>query len=233
MTMYFVGSLFILAIMVHHSSASFCVCKAGLQSTAYQKVIDYACGQGVDCSPIGPNGQCANSNGLQGHCSFAANSYYSKNSAKGATCDFEGSAQLTNSDPSGGGCSFSATSGSGLTSNGTTTPGTTVPTTSPTTTPVSGGGGGIMPITPVSGTGTSTPGTSTGAPTSSTGTGTSTNPTTTSPYSTGNQTSTGVLGGGMGMAPTASSMDNHGNRIWSISLWSVLSALVISAIACI
>ncbi|KAH9604438.1 hypothetical protein KSS87_019857, partial [Heliosperma pusillum] len=219
--------------------ASFCVCKPGLQSTAYQTAIDYACGQGVDCTPIRPNGQCYNTNnGLQGHCSFAANSYYQKNSPKGATCDFQGAAQLTNSDPSGGGCSFSATSGSSSTSNGTTSPVSTVPTTSPTTptsTPVSGGGAGIMPITPVSGTGTPTPGTSTGAPTS--GTGTSTNPTTTtSPYSTtpntGNPTSTGVLGGGMGMAPTASSMDNHGTKIWSISPWSVLSALVILAITC-
>ncbi|KAL9227323.1 hypothetical protein vseg_003023 [Gypsophila vaccaria] len=218
------GLLIVLAI-TPHSYASYCVCKSGLQTAAYQKAIDFACGAGADCSAIRPNGQCYNPNTIQGHCSFAANYYYQKNAAKGATCDFEGAAVLTNSDPSGGGCSFS--SGSGSTSTGTSTPTTTVPTTSPTT-PTYGGGG----TTPVSGTGTPTSGTSTG-----TGMGTGTNPTTTSPNTPGvgnPTTSTGVLGGGMGtgLAPTGSSMDeNHGTKLERLNLLSAtLAALMISGI---
>ncbi|KAK9684496.1 hypothetical protein RND81_10G214000 [Saponaria officinalis] len=232
----FVLGLLIILAMAPHSYGSYCVCKTGLQTAAYQKAIDFACGAGADCSAIRPNGQCYNPNSLQAHCSFAANNYFQKNSAKGATCDFQGAAVLTNSDPSGGGCSFS--SGSGSTSTGTGTPTTTVPTTSPTTpttTPAfgGGGGGGTMPVTPVSGTGTPTSGT--GTPTSGTGTGTSTNPTTTSPNtpSVGNPTSTGVLGGGMGtgLAPTGSSMDdNHSTKLDTIRFWSTLVTLVMSGV---
>ncbi|KAK9669131.1 hypothetical protein RND81_13G111500 [Saponaria officinalis] len=206
--------LLILA-MVHHSSASFCVCKPGLQSAAYQKAIDYACGQGAECTPIRPNGQCYNPSNLQLHCSFAANSYFQKYASKGATCDFQGAAVLTNADPSGGGCSFSASSGtSGSTSTGTGTPVTTVPTTSPTTptttpvTPVSGGG--IMPVTPVSGTGTGTgtptsgtgTGMGTGTPTSGTGTGMGTG---TPTSGTGTPTSGTGTGMGTGTNPTTTS----------------------------
>ncbi|KAF8668658.1 hypothetical protein HU200_051837 [Digitaria exilis] len=64
-----------------------------------QKTIDYACGAGADCNAIHENGQCYNPNNVPAHCSWAANSYYQNNKAKGATCDFTGTAALTTSDP--------------------------------------------------------------------------------------------------------------------------------------
>ncbi|KNA15619.1 hypothetical protein SOVF_096600 [Spinacia oleracea] len=188
-----------------------------------QKAIDYACGAGADCKPITPNGQCYNPNSITSHCSYAVNSYYQKNAAKGATCDFSGCATLTNSDPSGGGCSYSATSGSGS---------TTVPTTSPTTptsTPISGTG--TTPgVTPVSGTGgMGTGGTGTGG--MGTG-GTGMNPSTTSPYTASPNAGNGVLGGvGTGLAPTGSYDDSHGGlKLQSSSSRSILATLAISTI---
>ncbi|CAO2818507.1 unnamed protein product [Amaranthus hypochondriacus] len=203
------GLLFL--TMAGHSNAAFCVCKQGISQDILQKAIDYACGAGADCNPIRPNGQCYNPNSITAHCSYAVNSYYQKNAAKGATCSFNGAATLTNSDPSGGGCSYSATSGS--TSTGTPT--TTVPTTSPTTptsTPVG--------VTPVSGTGVT--------PVSGTGTGTGLNPTTASPYTGSPNTGTGVLGGvNTGMAPTGSSFDDSdaGKKRQTMTLGSMFTTL--------
>lgn len=201
--------------MSGYSSASFCVCRPTASPNMMQKAIDFACGAGADCNPIRPNGQCYNPNSITSHCSYAVNSYYQKNAAKGATCDFSGAATLTNSDPSGGGCSFSAASGS-------TSPTTTVPTTSPTT-PTS------TPINPISGTGTN-PGVT---PVSGTGTSTGMNPTTNSPYTASPNTGTGVLGGvGTGLAPTGSSYDDSdgGIKFQSMSSGLILTTLAISVI---
>lgn len=211
--------------MAGHSSASYCVCKP-VSDDILQSAIDYACAQGADCNPIKQNGQCYNPNSVRNHCSYAVNSYYQKKAASGATCDFGGAATLTNSDPSGGGCSFSATSSSPGT-GGTTSPVTTVPSTTPT-------GGSTTPMTPSYGTGTGTgSGTSTG-----TGTGTSTGsgtgigmPSGTSPYGA-TPTAGGTLGGvGTGMGPTASSMDENHARVKLVPS-SALLALVISGIVC-
>ncbi|XP_010695201.2 PLASMODESMATA CALLOSE-BINDING PROTEIN 3 [Beta vulgaris subsp. vulgaris] len=225
MAVHLVLALLILS-MAGHSSASYCVCKQGISSGILQKAIDYACGAGADCNPISPSGQCYNPNSIGNHCSYAVNSYYQKNAAKGATCDFSGAAMLTNSNPSSGGCSFSASSGSS--STGTTSPVTTVPTTSPTTptstpiTPVSGTG-----VTPVSGTG------GTGGTGGMGGTGTGTNPTTTSPYTASPNAGNGVLGGvGTGLPPTGSSYDDSdgGIKLQSTTLSSIFATLAMSTV---
>ena len=82
------------------ADAAFCVCKQGISPGIMQKAIDYACGAGADYNPIRPNGQCYNPNSIATHCSYAVNSYFQRNAAKGATCDFNGAAMLTNADPS-------------------------------------------------------------------------------------------------------------------------------------
>jgi hypothetical protein len=68
---------------------------------ALQKALDYACGHGADCAPVTPSGSCYSPNNVAAHCSYAANSYFQRNSqAKGATCDFGGAATLSSTDPS-------------------------------------------------------------------------------------------------------------------------------------
>ncbi|XP_021733964.1 PLASMODESMATA CALLOSE-BINDING PROTEIN 3-like [Chenopodium quinoa] len=227
MAVHLVIGLLILS-MAGYSSASFCVCKPNVSPNMMQKAIDYACGAGADCKPISPSGQCYNPNSITAHCSYAVNSYYQKNAAKGATCDFSGAATLTNSDPSGGGCSYSASSGGSPTSGGMGgTPTTTVPTTSPTTptsTPISGSGS-TPGVTPVSGGTGGMGGTGTG--------GVGMNPGSTSPYNTSPNSGNGVLGGvGTGLAPTGSYDDSHaGNKLQSMSSGLILTTLAISAIA--
>ncbi|EER97492.1 hypothetical protein BDA96_02G383300 [Sorghum bicolor] len=130
--------------------SQWCVCRQDATQAALQKTIDYACGSGADCNSIHENGACYNPNTVPAHCSWAANSYYQNNKAKGATCDFTGTATLTTSDPSSSGCSY-PTSASAA--------GTMTPTT-----------GGTMGGTP----GTFTPGTGTGTTGTGMGTGTAT-----------------------------------------------------------
>ncbi|KAG6396589.1 hypothetical protein SASPL_142741 [Salvia splendens] len=81
------------------SVEAYCVCQSGLSESVLQKTLDYACGNGADCSAILPTGRCYNPNTLQDHCSYAVNSYYQLKSQLGATCDFQGAAALSQSAP--------------------------------------------------------------------------------------------------------------------------------------
>ena len=48
-----------------------------------------------------PDGPVLQPTSVRAHCSYAANSYFQRNSqANGATCDFGGTANLTDTDPS-------------------------------------------------------------------------------------------------------------------------------------
>ncbi|CAI9781719.1 unnamed protein product [Fraxinus pennsylvanica] len=142
-----------------------CVAKTGVQQSALQAALDYACGIGkADCSAIQQGASCYNPNTLQNHASYAFNNYYQKNPVQ-TSCDFGGAAAITNVNPSVGSCIFP-------TSSSSSTPPTTV-------SPVSS----TPPTTasPVS----ATPPPTTSSPVSGTPT-----PTTTSPSGTTPSTST-------------------------------------------
>lgn len=130
-------SLLLLA-MTGHSSASWCVCRTGLSDSVLQKTLDYACGNGADCNPTHPKAPCFNPDNVRAHCNYAVNSFYQKKSQSPGSCDFDGTATPTNSDPSYSGCTF-PTSGSGSGGSTTMTPGTTNPKGSTTTTTLPGG----------------------------------------------------------------------------------------------
>ncbi|XP_078176322.1 PLASMODESMATA CALLOSE-BINDING PROTEIN 2-like [Carex rostrata] len=115
----------ILAI-VRASDATWCVCKSGLNDTALQKAIDYACGHGADCTPIKENGGCYNPNTVIAHCSYAANSYYQKNNEESTACDFGGAAATTSTDPSTNGCTYPASTSAAAGSSGSTTNDTSI-----------------------------------------------------------------------------------------------------------
>lgn len=79
---------------------SWCVASPSASTAALQVALDYACGQGgVDCSAIQSGGGCFNPNTVRDHASFAFNSYYQKNPVA-TSCDFGGTATITNTDPS-------------------------------------------------------------------------------------------------------------------------------------
>ncbi|CAL4931616.1 unnamed protein product [Urochloa decumbens] len=112
------------------AASEFCLCRSDQSTAVLQKAIDFSCGpQGnADCSAILQGGGCYNPNTVAAHCSWAANSYYQNNKAKGATCDFDGAATISTTDPSFSGCTFpssaSATGTTGTTTVGGATTGT-------------------------------------------------------------------------------------------------------------
>jgi len=134
------------------AASEFCVCRSDQPTAALQKVIDFSCGNDADCSSILQGGGCYNPNNVAAHCSWAANSYYQNNKAKGATCDFGGAATISTADPSFSGCTFPSTASASGTA-GTTTVGGATPTTG-TLSPGVGtgfngtavGGGGLGPV---------------------------------------------------------------------------------------
>ncbi|KAG9130655.1 hypothetical protein Leryth_011903 [Lithospermum erythrorhizon] len=153
-----------------------CVAKSGSLEIALQSALDYACGiGGVDCSAIQQGGSCFNPNSLEFHASYAFNSYYLKNPAQ-TSCDFGGTAMITNANPSSGSCIFpSASSPSPVTQSPTMaspTPINPTPTTSSSSgVTVPGAAGappfGLNPSNPASGI-AGTPGVPVTNPTSGT-----------------------------------------------------------------
>ncbi|KAI3812011.1 hypothetical protein L1987_16711 [Smallanthus sonchifolius] len=176
----------VLLAITGYSSAAYCVCNTALSDSVLQKNIDYACGYGADCGQISQNGPCFNPNTVKDHCTFAVNSYFQKKGQVQGSCDFSGTASVTQTPPAGANSAcFSSTStptppgtstptppGTGI---GTPTPGTGIGTPPPGT--GTGTGGGVPPPATGSGIGTPPPGTGTGTPTPGTvtpGTGTGT-----------------------------------------------------------
>ncbi|XP_037409357.1 PLASMODESMATA CALLOSE-BINDING PROTEIN 3-like [Triticum dicoccoides] len=117
--------LLLLAVSSRGSEAEWCVCRSDVNETVLQETLDYACGQGADCAPVGMVGSSHSPDSLAAHCSYAINSYYQWNSkTKGATCNFGGTATLSSADPSSGTCKYPATASAAGTSTPTPSPGT-------------------------------------------------------------------------------------------------------------
>ncbi|GKV28696.1 hypothetical protein SLEP1_g37713 [Rubroshorea leprosula] len=87
-------------------AATWCVARSDASNEALQTALDYACGSGADCTPIGPNGLCYLPNTIQGHASYAYNSYYQRKGMAPGSCDFAGTANIAKTDPSYGSCVY-------------------------------------------------------------------------------------------------------------------------------
>ncbi|KAI3673351.1 hypothetical protein L6452_39469 [Arctium lappa] len=122
-----VVSMLILS-MAAHSSANWCVCKKGGQDKVLQEAIDYACGNGADCSPTHQGGKCFNPDTVMDHCNYAVNSYFQNKGQTPGTCDFKGAAMVVTTDPSSNGCTFPS---SASRTTGSTSPTTNTDTRSP------------------------------------------------------------------------------------------------------
>ncbi|KAF3431577.1 hypothetical protein FNV43_RR26308 [Rhamnella rubrinervis] len=92
--------ILVLLALTGHSSAAYCVCKDGSDQNL-QKALDYACGNGADCSQILQNGACYNPNTVKNHCDYAVNSYFQKKNQAVGSCDFAGVATQSQTAPTG------------------------------------------------------------------------------------------------------------------------------------
>ena len=90
------------------AAGSWCVASPSAGAGALQVALDYACGQGADCSAIQPGGACADPDTVRDHASYAFNSYYQRNPVQ-TSCDFAGAAVLTSTDPSTTTCKYPST----------------------------------------------------------------------------------------------------------------------------
>lgn len=83
-----------------------CLPKGGVSNAQLQANLDYACGQGIDCSPIQPGGACFEPNTLASHAAFAMNLLYQKSEKNPWNCDFSQTATLSTNNPSYNGCNY-------------------------------------------------------------------------------------------------------------------------------
>jgi hypothetical protein len=80
--------------------ATWCVPKSGVSDAQLQDNLDYACGRGIDCSPIEPGGACFEPNTLASHAAYAMNLFYQASDKNPLNCDFSQSATLSSNNPS-------------------------------------------------------------------------------------------------------------------------------------
>ncbi|KAK7276767.1 hypothetical protein RIF29_17913 [Crotalaria pallida] len=109
-----------------NSGVSYCIASPTASNTALQVALDYACGYGgADCSAIQYGGSCYNPNSIRDHASYAFNKYYQKNPVPNS-CNFGGTAVITNTNPSTGTCQYPSTSTSSSVLNTTNSIGANV-----------------------------------------------------------------------------------------------------------
>ncbi|ESR48214.1 hypothetical protein CICLE_v10003630mg, partial [Citrus x clementina] len=88
------------------NKAMWCVPKEGVTNKQLQANIDYACGRGIDCSPIAPGGACFEPDTLASHAAYAMNLHHQTNGRNAWDCDFSKTATLSSKDPSYKGCIY-------------------------------------------------------------------------------------------------------------------------------
>ncbi|KAK6136767.1 hypothetical protein DH2020_029480 [Rehmannia glutinosa] len=81
-------------------AAGWCVPRPGISDAQLQANLDYACGQGIDCSPIQPGGPCFEPTTVLSHAAYAMNLLYQSAGRNPWNCDFMQTATLTSTNPS-------------------------------------------------------------------------------------------------------------------------------------
>ncbi|KAL7611662.1 hypothetical protein Lser_V15G06898 [Lactuca serriola] len=84
---------------------SHCVAMEGADKKMLQAALDWACGPGkVNCSALLQGQPCYEPDNVVSHANFAFDTYYHMMGRGEGTCDFNGVATLTSTDPSHGSC---------------------------------------------------------------------------------------------------------------------------------
>lgn len=83
------------------TNQTFCAAKDGADVKMLQAALDWACGPGkVDCSPILQGAQCYEPDNVAAHATYAFNTYYHQMGKTPGSCDFNGVAAITSTNPS-------------------------------------------------------------------------------------------------------------------------------------
>ncbi|EEF30466.1 Glucan endo-1,3-beta-glucosidase precursor, putative [Ricinus communis] len=94
------------------TNQTFCTAKEGADPKMLQAALDWACGPGkVDCSALLQGESCYEPDNVIAHATYAFDSYYHQMGKAPGTCDFNGVASITTTNPSHGTCIFSGSSG--------------------------------------------------------------------------------------------------------------------------
>lgn len=105
------------------ASQTYCISMDGADPKLLQAALDWACGPGqVDCSALLQGQSCYDPDNVQDHASYAFDSYYHKTGMAAGSCDFNGVATITTTDPSHDSCIFPGSIGAnGTLANATNT----------------------------------------------------------------------------------------------------------------
>ncbi|XP_056866905.1 glucan endo-1,3-beta-glucosidase 1 isoform X2 [Raphanus sativus] len=92
---------------VEASSGRWCVANPHIPDQVVQAAAEWACQQSVACcSRIQLGQNCFLPNTIKDHASVVFNTYYQNYKHQGGSCDFNGAAVITDTDPSHGSCQF-------------------------------------------------------------------------------------------------------------------------------
>ncbi|KAG8365346.1 hypothetical protein BUALT_Bualt18G0095100 [Buddleja alternifolia] len=84
----------------------YCIADEQATEDTLSGAMNWACGNGADCSAIQENQKCYFPNTTKDHASYAFNSYYQNMKHNGGSCYFTAAAILTGADPSHDSCKF-------------------------------------------------------------------------------------------------------------------------------
>ncbi|XP_047339421.1 PLASMODESMATA CALLOSE-BINDING PROTEIN 1-like [Impatiens glandulifera] len=102
--------ILLLSLTIPKSEGQFvqwCIADEQTPNELLQNALDWACGNGANCSMIQPKQACFLPNTLKDHASFAFNSFYQRLKHKDDdSCYFRAAALITDLDPSYGSCKY-------------------------------------------------------------------------------------------------------------------------------
>ncbi|CAI9753231.1 unnamed protein product [Fraxinus pennsylvanica] len=94
------------------TNQTFCIAKEGADAKMLQAALDWACGPGkVDCSAILQGQTCYDPDNISAHATYAFNTYYHQTGKTSGSCDFNGVATITTTNPSHGSCMYLGSGG--------------------------------------------------------------------------------------------------------------------------
>ncbi|KAM7484686.1 hypothetical protein LguiA_000695 [Lonicera macranthoides] len=83
------------------TNQTYCVAKGSADAKMLQAALDWACGPGkVDCSPLSQGEPCYEPDTVAAHATYAFDAYYHQMAFAEGTCNFNGVATITTTNPS-------------------------------------------------------------------------------------------------------------------------------------